>query len=128
MPQTPLPLDFDLSAIEFPSDQVTVSQLRKRQPTLLNCLEHHPDNINQLEVIGTMAIEQEFALRAFAREAGLPDPYPNPLTGRSETISILDKDYRRYGISNGPAQTKQMIRAVEKAAAAQVRSTRGAIR
>lgn len=121
----PLPVQFDLSKIEFPTDRVTIGELRKRQPKLFNFLVHHSDNLDLIHITAAMTLEQELAFKAFARAARMPDPDPDPLTRPSELIRMLDRDYRRQVISTGYQQTKQMVRAFEKAAAEQGRSIRG---
>ncbi len=127
-PDNSLPGQFDLSKIEFPTDRLTVGELRKRQPRLFDLLIHRSHNLNSVLVTATMAVEQELAFKAFARAAGLPDPDPNLVTSPSELMRMLDQDYRRQGISMGYQQTKQMVREFEKAAAAQGRASRGASR
>jgi len=125
---SPVPPQFELEKIDFPTDRITVGELRRRQPRIFNFLTHHSEHIDNVLLAGTMAVEQELAFKAFARAAGLPNPDLDPFTSASELMRMLDRDYRRHGISMGNQQTKQMVRTFEKAAAAQGRASRGASR
>lgn len=121
----------DHAAIRYPSDKVTVGQLRARQPELLNGLSGPPFTskpISVLDIVATMALEQKLAEKAFATAARLADPDPDPLAGRGEIIDMLNEDYCRYGISSGLRQTREHVRAFEGAAANQAKAPRGASR
>lgn len=117
----------DHATMQYPTDSVSVGQLRDRFPELFNGKALYKNELNSatLDIVATMFIEQKLAAKAFAKAAGLPDPDPEPLVNRRERLRMLDEDYRRYGISSGPQHTRELVRTFEAAAAKQGQSARG---
>lgn len=117
----------DHATMHYPTDSVRVGQLRDRFPELFNGKALYKNELNSatLDIVATMFIEQKLAAKAFAKAAGLPDPDPEPLVNRREALRMLDEDYRRYRISSGPQQTRELVRAFEAAAAKQGKAARG---
>ena len=120
----------DHVGMQYPSDNVTMGQLRARFPELFNGKAIYSNRLSSLtlDIVGTMALEQALAEKAFAKAAGLPDPDPDPLVSRREAMRMLNEDYRRYGISSGPQQTRELVRSFEAAAANQGKAARGTSR
>jgi len=117
------PLDW--SKIEFPSDRITVAQLRKDQPQLLEDAETAIEyRMTDLNVLATIASERELAQRAFAAAMGRADPIP-AMMSRSQKIDLLNDDYVRYGISKGLQQTRLLVRELETAAKRQAKEWLG---
>jgi hypothetical protein len=112
----------DLSKMRFPTDRITIGQLRAEQPDI-----YMSENLRRMEsvdanVFATMITEIEFAETAFAKALGLPAPHPKE--SQQERISWLNDDYKRYGISTGAQATRQLAREIEKAAVEQAKQFR----
>jgi hypothetical protein len=123
MPSRGPDLELNLATLGFPSDRVTVGQLRRRQPTIFDRSSAFHISAELLEILATVHLENVVARRAFAAECNLADPFPNE--NRCELIRLLDADYRRYGISSGIQQTRQFLRELESVARKQGRKQLG---
>ncbi|HEV3304494.1 MAG TPA: hypothetical protein VG055_32890 [Planctomycetaceae bacterium] len=113
----------NLATLGFPSDRVTLGQLRRRQPTIFDQNSKFRIPAGSLEILATVHLENVVARRAFAAECNLADLFPNE--DRRELIHLLDAEYRRYGISSGIHQTRQLLRELEAAARKQGREQSG---
>jgi hypothetical protein len=114
---------FDPAAIVFPSDAITLGQMRRHDPevfTFDRLTDAHADSI---DAVATHGLELVLAERSYARAAGLSDPHPGD--NRSETISMLNDAYKEYGLSTGMQQTRQLVREFEAQAARQAENLRG---
>lgn len=113
--QKPVP-PLDTSKLELPSDQVKLGQLRTEQPGLFrdssDMMDHRFLDTN---AFGMVSAEIELAETAYAKALG-QTPDPGNLADREERLDLLNVDYKRYGLSTGLQQTRQMIRRVEAAA------------
>ncbi len=123
MPSRRLDLELNLATLGFPSDRVTVGQLRRRQPTIFDQSSAFRIPAGSLEILATVHLENVVARRAFAAECNLADPFPSE--DRRELIRLLDAEYQRYGISSGIHQTRQLLRELEAAARKQGREQLG---
>jgi hypothetical protein len=123
MPFRSQELEPTLATLAFPSDRVTLGQLRRRQPTIFDQASKFRIPAGSLEILATIHLENIVARRAFAAECNLADP--SPTEDRRELIRLLDADYRRYGISSGIQQTRQLLRELESAARKQGREQLG---
>lgn len=116
-----------LALLQFPTDALTIADLRRRdQPKLFEeSLFRSYDNspATSMNVLTFMLSERILAQKAFAAAAGLPDPWPDE--NRRDEISDLNGYYVAMGLSKGLEQTKQMVRAFERTAAQQVGPSRG---
>jgi hypothetical protein len=112
----------DLSKVRFPTDRLTIGQLRAEQPDIYTSKNLRGRASVDANVFATMITEIEFAETAFAKAVGLPAPYPNE--SQPERISWLNVDYKRYGISTGAQATRQLAREIEKAAVEQAKQFR----
>jgi hypothetical protein len=70
-----------------------------------------------MTLFATIWLERVLAEKAFAAAAGLPDRHADD--DRDGLIEDLHADYRRYGISQGLNQTRELVRRFESVAAAQ---------
>jgi hypothetical protein len=114
----------NLSAIEFPSDRITVGQLRKEQPEAFDEIGKYTNiTFRTVNVAATIATERKLVEKAFAAALGLPDPSPN--YSRRYEIDMLNDDYCRYGLSTGKQATTQLVRELEKAAKLQAKQLGG---
>jgi hypothetical protein len=118
-PKPPKPT-LDLTALAFPSDQITIKSLRAVEPELFG----GEDDVewpkwSNITLFATVAVERALCRKAFAAAAGLPDPSPSD--DRRELILMLHDDYQEYGITRGLQHTYQLVRAFETAAAEQAK-------
>jgi hypothetical protein len=112
----------DFSAIEFPSDRVTIGKMRKLLPAQFTPTGLKASHF-EAPVLHTLLCEQVLAEQAFAAAAGLPSPHT--LWDRRESILALNSDYCRFGISSGLQQTYQLVRRFEQAAVDQWKAPQG---
>jgi hypothetical protein len=112
-----------LDLIAFPTDQITIGQLRQRQPQLFTekgifgPARKGYSARGQIDAFTAMESERRLAQKAFAAAAGQPDPHPD--VDRMEERRYLNEEYVAYGLSSGPQQTNQLIRDIESSAARQ---------
>ena len=104
--------ELDLTKLDFPTDALTVKQLRQLFPKSF-------DHTNQQEKLPRipplLADERGVAEFAFAEALGRlsPDAQADHYNCKQELV----KDYVRYGMATGPQQARQLIRDLEAAAA-----------
>ena len=112
MPDEKSQFHFDFSSIEFPSDRITLGQIRRMESETMTSnrrlIERHPSNI---EAINACRMEHILARKAWATTVGLADPDPSYL--RREEVDNLSHIYRRYGIAGGKRETNELIRRFE---------------
>lgn len=121
MPQRISPR-LDLSAIRFPTNRVTIAQMRSEQPGVFAEDYLRAEHLSDLNVVATIRIEIELAETAFAKALGLPEPRPHE--SQAGRVSRLNEDYKRYGISTGIQATRQLAREIETAAVEQAKRFR----
>lgn len=106
----------DISSIEFPTDRITVGQMRRDQPELLDAdrpfVRAH---LESPDALYATRMEHVLARKAWAAAIGLPDPAPE--RERLEEIGQINKVYTRFGISTGRQQTLELVRRFEAEAA-----------
>jgi hypothetical protein len=110
----------NVSAIDFPTDRLTLGQLRRFQPEVFETLD---GDVTDIEALPTFDLERALARKSFALALGLPDPHPDD--DRQVSIRTLDRDYRRYSLSSGLQSTQQLVREFERAAAEQAKAFGG---
>jgi hypothetical protein len=115
---------FDPIPIPFPSDAITLAQMRRRDPQLFT--RETLMKSGCLDAFATYCFEYTLAANAFAKALGQPDPYPR--SDRAGFISALNDAYKEYGLSTGMQQTRLLIRNLETAAIKQAQKSRGASR
>jgi hypothetical protein len=117
MPDPRPPLDLsnpkprlDLLKIDFPTDNLTIKAIRQRFPQV------DAGNFGDIELSGMLSLERDLAKAAFDEVLGRRT---TSMSGEEE--EMLSKIYVRYGLASGLNHTKQLIRAVQQAAADQAR-------
>lgn len=106
----------DLSSIEFPTDRITLGQMRLLEPGLMSsgsAMAKQP--LINADAICTMAIEQRLAKQAWAQAIGMSGV--DRLDERDEDLEHLNEIYKMYGLSSGENQTQEMVRRFETEAA-----------
>ncbi|MCA9281077.1 MAG: hypothetical protein H6812_10655 [Phycisphaeraceae bacterium] len=114
---------FDPTGIPFPSDAITLGQMRAREPD-----NFRPGNLDRIDAKGIDAIathrwELRLAEKAFAEVLSLPNPLP--YDDRRNIVEMLNRAYKLFGVSSGIQQTWQLVRSFEGAAAEQARQISG---
>jgi hypothetical protein len=116
-PQNDTP-KLDFTSIPFPTDQLTIGDMRKEDPDLFHggydSLSAPASHINAL---ATCHIEHKLACRAYVKALGQSDPYP--LHPRQDDVDALVDSYRKYGLSRGKNESLQLIERIESAARSQ---------
>lgn len=114
MPAKERPLKLDLAAIDFPSDKVTLGEMRRLEPSMFVPGKFFQWHLDDVGIISTLDVEMVLAETAFAKRAKLPNPHPE--VARSEAIAWLNDGYKECGLSSGLQQTKLLVREIESAA------------
>jgi hypothetical protein len=125
----------DYSRLSFPSDALTVGQLRKSWPKPFNTFGHgvrmeeaFHDGVST-HLYSLVSAERELAKLVFDVALGrYDDEKPDVQTAEDTRWSIsecLISDYTRYGLAHGRHHAEQQIRDLEAAAEAQVRAHLG---
>lgn len=106
----------DLSSITFPSERITLGQMRKVEPEWFSTdREMLDNNLVVVHGINALRVEQILARKAWAEAIGLPDP--DTFHSRATEVEYLTDIYKDYGISTGPQQTEELVRRFETEAA-----------
>lgn len=117
-PDLPAPSPkLDPARIQFPTDAVTLSQMRQHDPSAFTYDALTENTAHSIDVLATHCFELILASKTFAKALNLPDPYEG--TDRTEIVAMLNEAYKEYGLSTGMQQTRQMARNIEAEAARQ---------
>ncbi len=94
--------------------------MRRREPHIftLEALRLEGARIRELSV---HCFERALAQKAFARAAGIPEPYAS--TRRGELIACLQGAYVELGLSESREASRRLLHDIERAAVAQARAT-----
>ena len=102
-----------------------MGQIRREHPQIFE--DYLPaggdPNLSALNIRATIATEVLLAKNAYAKAAGSSTGRISQAQ-RLEYIDLLGSDYRRYGLSTGPAKSKELIRDFERAAVKQLKQGR----
>ncbi len=125
----------DLAKIEFPTDKLTLKELRKFCPDDFDRMDKRgralggpPDVRSQSEAI--LLLERDFASRAFNAAMGRPFNWNDPSKRDPEVYDqvnelgrkLLRGAYVAWGLATGQHHAEQLLRAVEQAAAEQAKA------
>ena len=116
----------DLADIKFPSDAITIADLRKLRPMSFD-FGFAPEDADQPrfffeadhgqqagDVLGGMLFaERSVAVTAYAKAEGLPPREEDYISLREALIEA----YQRYKIASGPQHAEQLVRDIEQQAA-----------
>lgn len=116
-----LPGDLNQDEIQFPTDRLTILDLRSRFPEDFR-YSWAPKSVSQMAFVNRLLpaieLERELALRAFCETVGKRD-YPRNREPRHELVDLLASDYRQLGLSTGEKMSAELIRDFERQATAQ---------
>jgi hypothetical protein len=116
----------NVSRIDFPSDHLTVKDLRHLFSDSLDTdditASEHPKELDNLQTL--IRAEDLLAQRAFALALGRPakDYWP---AERQDSLAALPEMYAQFGLATGEQQTQLLVRQLEAAAAAQAKEYLG---
>lgn len=117
----------DLAAIRFPSDRITLADIRRVHATRFDAevgggFEHLPDDADfTLDTL--LYLERLLARATFEKARGRRGDYLSEvgLLDRGTIVKELTAHYRTYGVARGGKHTtEQLVRDIEAQAAAQV--------
>jgi hypothetical protein len=121
----------DFTRIEFPTDRLTVKELRKALP---HCFDlpapegphHQREGFFKRESLesylgGIINAEREVAALAFHTALGQvkPEYHEGTLGPRWEVLEVLISDYTKVGLARGEHHGQELIREIESQAVAQ---------
>ncbi len=119
----------DLSVIQFPSDKLTLGQVRELDHSVNGAdVFSSSDKLSDARATDIYSIipifnEMRLAEKAYAISLGLADPWP--FVPRAEVVRLLHEQWKEDGISSGPHQSTQFIRNIEQAAVRQAKQQLG---
>jgi hypothetical protein len=112
----------DVSALDLPSDRITIGQIRRSQPDCFDTYGKSGEHsVSTLNIAATIATELILARNAYAKALGRSPDEPMDEKERRDEILGLNEDYCEFGISTGPKHTFELIRKLESDAANQAK-------
>ena len=113
----------DLTAISFPSDDLTFRAVRRAWPEHIDKLRSKGQASLDDVLIGIIDSERILAEAAFEQALGRA---PRAISEFNDGLrkGLID-DYIRYGLSTGPQHAEQMIRNFESQATSQAKGLNG---
>ena len=121
----PSPVALDYSSITFPSDRITLADLRRAHPERFDAeggVGFHQTDGDATFVLNTLLYTERLLARAaFEKALGRPGDAVREIGGveRDDCVEGLSEDYAFYGVASGPRLTEQLVRDIEAQAAAQ---------
>lgn len=110
--QEPITHNPYFAKLNFPSDNITIGQIRKDQPNLLLNAHEAYEGWQELSVHSLVCMELQYAEHLWAKAMGEEvKPFYQP---RDNLVRELNEFYRDFGISSGPKQTEEILRRFEK--------------
>jgi hypothetical protein len=107
----------DITKISFPSDALTIGQMRRHFPEVFDSGRNDLD-FDDIELYGLLSVERDLAIAAFEEASGRRTP---AVMSGEETSMLVDL-YVRYHIASGPHHAEELIRAFQQTAVDQVRT------
>jgi hypothetical protein len=108
------------SRLTFPSDSVTIADIRRSRPDIAESLSDPSIKASDIAALHALSIEIHLAKTAFAKAAHIPAP-PS-IVSRDEQVDMLNRIYLELGLSAGMRCTKEFVKLFEKEAEVQARS------
>lgn len=114
----------DYTSISFPSDRITVRDIRKAHPDLIDVEgDHFFGEPEAADTVGNVILlERLLARAAFEAALGKSGNVINERgLSRADCLEDLAPLYATYGVASGPEHTEQLVRDFEAQAAAQAK-------
>ena len=108
---------FDPTSMKFPTDSITLGQMRAHEPNLFNSAALDKLRATGCDAIATHRLELRLAEQAVALAVGSSTQRPND--DRRDLVEMLNRAYKVYGVSSGIQQTWQLVRDFEAEAVRQ---------
>jgi hypothetical protein len=120
----PLTINVDLTSIEFPSDRLSILDVRKLFPQHLDSPPSSETKAPSLDdLLGTLVgVERKLAESAFDAASGRTGRWARYRDSQREALA---SEYVRFGLAQGPNHADQLIRDFEARAANQSRGLGG---
>jgi hypothetical protein len=117
-----LPPQIDHTKIDYPSDALTIKDLRKLSPRDFDVKDSVGGLIPEIpDEIGTM-IQWERYLAGYAFDLALGRPiHEGPFARRTELVRDLQHFYTQFGLANDTKQARQLVLGLQAAAEQQAR-------
>jgi hypothetical protein len=116
----------DTSLITFPSDRITIGQMRRVQPHSFSSHDILYDyDIASIDGLAVVLIELRYAEMEFNRIAnGVRGKITPNVLGLTDCRNLLDEAYREYGLSNDREASLALIEGIRTQVEAQARKGR----
>lgn len=112
----------DPSCMAFPSDSITLGAMRKNEAELFTRKGLRSGSHALAQPLALYSIELRLAERSFVRTLGCRSRLTTEDTRRD--IGVVNDAYKRFGLSSGLNETKELVRAIELEAAQQAQRFR----
>ncbi len=116
---------FNLQAMQFPSDDLRIGDLRRIHPEQFDDGKvpnfFHETGEADMTIGHMLYLERELAQVAFQDATGNRDYIDDPLVDRAASTEELSELYIRYGLAGGPREARLLIQGIEEKAAEQGR-------
>lgn len=118
------PPEIDLKTLSFPTDRLTIKEIRAAEPDLFATAEvlELDRSFARSDFSAMLSLEREVADRAYGEAIGSPDPEAED---RAYLIELLTQQYEGHGLSTGPHQTEELVREIERQAVDQAQKHLG---
>jgi hypothetical protein len=125
--------DIDLTRFDFPTDKLTVKDLRRLFPGRLDHRDVSPDDPFKDDSVyeklaALIAEERGIATHVYDQARGRVSEFGLRGDDLKEAIKELGVEYLKFGLASGPAQAREFARSVERQALRQAGRHGGKIR
>lgn len=101
----------DLHSIAFPTDSITLGQMRRHEPYLLDELSTSGGHLAANDAFATHRYEVMLALKAYATAIGKPDLLPD--TSQPEIVAHLSSAYAAFDLGKGELSIRELVKSIE---------------
>lgn len=107
----------DLHAVAYPTDQLTINDLRRVFPMDFDCDWVTLPPLRPRFLATLMPVinnERDFASRVYAREIDFPRPSKADPLDLQDIGRMLQDDYVRLNLASGPAEAGELVRELSR--------------
>lgn len=111
------------SKIQFPSDGVTVRNLKQLFPRDLGFSWEYrgPRSLEAMdELCSLIHVEQEYAAQLFCAATNSPIPEVSARVDAGELAGMLESSYLQFGIASGKHAAAELVRSIDRQVASQI--------